>query len=41
MMKIKIEDAYYPLGCDDFIDIQVTHNGRIYRGLLRVKEENQ
>lgn len=35
--KIKVEDAYHPLGCADYIDITVSFGGRFFNGLLEVK----
>ncbi len=35
--KIRVEDAYHPLGQTEFIDIVVSFAGKKYRGLLELE----
>lgn len=36
--KIKVIDAYHPLGCVERIDITIRFNNKTYKGLLEMKE---
>lgn len=38
---IKIEDAYNPLGCPDFIDLTISFKGRTFKGLMKVLEVDE